>query len=85
MTPIRPANLPAGPAATPRSDAGRAAAQKAFFEMAMGRPAAAAPAAQAAASFTPAAAPQPAQVRPQSTQNAPSKVPRPGSLLDIRV
>jgi hypothetical protein len=61
-------------------DAARLAAQRAFFQAALGKaPAAAAPAAPTA--------PPPARVQrtPDPSAEAPAKVLRPGSLLDIRV
>ena len=92
MTPIRPNAFPVQPPATPGvgADAARQAAQKAFFDAAMGRtaPSAAGPAPQAArpAIFTPAASPpQRAEIRPDSAAEPPAKPLRPGSLLDIRV
>jgi hypothetical protein len=92
VTPIRPSAFP--PPSSPTTVAGQAAdvartaAQKAFFDAAMGRsgaPAApaAAPAPQASA-FTPAAFQRP-EIRPQAQAEAPAKILRPGSLLDIRV
>jgi hypothetical protein len=84
VTPILPNPLPVQPAANPAADAARQAAQKAFFAAAMGR--SGAPAApQAAAVFTPAAPIQRAEVRPDPAAEAPAKLLRPGSLLDIRV
>lgn len=86
--PIRPAIQPMPPVA-PRADAGRLAAQKAFFQAALAKPdAVAAPAAQAAP--TPVQAPsQPvAQTAARAAtppDDAPTKILRPGSLLDIRV
>lgn len=82
--PIQPAGAVAG-----NADTGRLAAQKAFFQAALG-------ASSPAAAQTPAAAPQavPAQPRPQQVNVAatgtlpeepPKKILRPGSLLDIRV
>ncbi|MBS0359736.1 MAG: hypothetical protein JSR98_00030 [Proteobacteria bacterium] len=91
MTPIRPNAFPTQPpqtAAAQGADAARAAAQRAFFDAAMGRAnAPAASAAPQAPAFTPtAAAAAPAQIRPaQTPAEAPSKILRPGSLLDIRV
>lgn len=96
MTPIRPSALPVQPPASavsgPGADAARAAAQKAFFDAAMGRTAApAAPAAPQAAApsrasfFAPAAPVQRAEIRPDPNAEPPSRVLRPGSLLDIRV
>lgn len=99
MTPIRPNAFPT-PAAQPQgagtpADAARAAAQRAFFDAAMGRSAAptpsAAPAARQAATgptavFTPATAPmQRVEIRPAPDAEPPAKLLRPGSLLDIRV
>ncbi len=94
MTPIRPDAFPthAQPqGAGAPADTARAAAQRAFFDAAMGR--SAAPAAQAApvaaaqnAVFTPSTAPvQRAEIRPAPNAEPPAKVLRPGSLLDIRV
>jgi hypothetical protein len=78
MDPLRPLSAPAPTPAAQGADAARLAAQKAFFEMAMGRaqaPAAAPPQAQTAA---------PQRV-PSPGQPAPDRPLRPGSLLDIRV
>jgi len=93
VTPIRPNAFAAPPPATPLggagADAARAAAQKAFFDAAMGRtaaPAAAQAAPQSAPGFAPAAAAGPrAEIRPDPAAEAPAKLLRPGSLLDIRV
>ena len=97
MTPIRPnaysVQPPANPAPNGAGDAARVAAQRAFFDAAMGRanaPAASAPSAAtpAAQAFAAARAPAPvqrAQILPDPTAPAPAKVLRPGSLLDIRV
>ena len=100
MNPIRPNIFPGQQApitpAAAGADAARAAAQKAFFDAAMGRanapsaapPPQAAPAAQAArpsffaALTTP---PQRPEIRPDPAAEAPTRVLRPGSLLDIRV
>lgn len=83
MNPIHP-NLPPGLPQTqaPKPAAPtRAAAQKAFFEIAMGK----APA--TAASAPAAAAPAPVQraIRTLPQGEAPARPLRPGSLLDIRV
>ncbi len=79
MTP--PSTLPGGE----RQDAGKAAAQRAFFEALGKAQGAAAPAAPTA----PAAPVQTAQVMRAAPAAAPSEQPqkmlRPGSLLDIRV
>ncbi len=94
MTPIRPNAYPVQPAANPAADAARTAAQRAFFDQALGRanaptqaPATQAPAAPA---FRPAPAPvsapvQRAQIIPDPAAAEPTRVLRPGSLLDIRV
>jgi hypothetical protein len=84
LTPIRPGTPPAQPASSAGADAARLAAQRAFFQQAMGRPAAA----QATAPTT-AQAPTPpvrtVELRPAANAEAPAKILRPGSLLDIRV
>jgi hypothetical protein len=81
VNPVRPSSLPAAPAQVQRpADAARLAAQKAFFEAALGKTAAA----PAAAPPLPAA--QAAlQRRPDAADEAPQKILRPGSRLDIRV
>ena len=91
MTPIRP-NLPppTPPAQGPRaSDAGRLAAQKAFFEIAAGRGPAPAPQAPATAAAEPAARldrpTAPAAAAAVQAGEPPPRPLRPGSLLDIRV
>jgi hypothetical protein len=89
VTPIRPNTFPVQPAPTSvagaAGNAARAAAQKAFFDAAMGR--AAAPAAPQAQAFTAPTAPvQRAELRPATAPaEPPAKLLRPGSLLDIRV
>jgi hypothetical protein len=90
VDPIRPNIFPAPSNANPGADAARLAAQKAFFAAAMGQapaPAAAqAPAASRAAFFAPAPAPiRRPEIRPDPSAEAPTKLLRPGSLLDIRV
>jgi len=84
LNPIRPANLPVTPAPTQGSgapDLARAAAQRAFFDAAMGRaPAAAPPHTAVAPTPTPSV-----ELRPSATTEAPNKILRPGSLLDIRI
>ena len=84
MTPIRPGMPSATPAPTAGADAARLAAQRAFFQQAMGRPAAAAPAATTPiqAAVTPV---RTVEIRPAANAEAPAKILRPGSLLDIRV
>lgn len=87
MSVIRP-NLPpaAAPAAAgPRLDEARLAAQRAFFAAALGQaPAAVAPAA-ALATPPPTSAATPVQKPLDPSAEPPSRVLRPGSLLDIRV
>jgi hypothetical protein len=65
----------------------RSAAQRAFFQTALGG--AAKPAAPAATAAPPASTPtvfaQPVQRIPDPKAEAPTRVLRPGSLLDIRV
>lgn len=93
MNPIRPNLAPAVQpppqlGAAPKSaDAARLAAQKAFFDIALGKaaPTTAAAPVQAAAPSAPARASTPAQRAPQVAAEAPARPPRPGSLLDIRV
>lgn len=82
MTPIRPGQPPASPASTTGADAARLAAQRAFFQQAMGRPAAAAIPAPIQAAATPVRS---VELRPAANGEPPTKVLRPGSLLDIRV
>jgi hypothetical protein len=80
VSPIRPAHLtPASPIARP-IDPARLAAQKAFFEAALGK----APVATAAPAV-PAPAAAPVQRVPEPDAPKPQKPLRPGSLLDIRV
>ena len=81
MTPIRPSALPPQlqPGAAPAQDAARLAAQRAFFAAALGQAQpAAAPGAPATGDSAPGAQ---ATAAPAETQ----KIPRPGSLLDIRI
>ena len=86
MTPIRPTAAPPLPQTGPSQDAGKLAAQKAFFAMVSGQ-AQAAPAAAPSIAAQPVAAAVPAPVNRIATApaEAPAKVLRPGSLLDIRV
>ena len=85
MTPVRPSPFPAAAplAQTSQADAARVAAQKAFFEMAMGR--APAPAATSTAPAPDAGTSARVQRLPDPAAPAPARVLRPGSLLDIRV
>ena len=87
MNPIRPNPSPnLQPTAPARpADAARAAAQRAFFEIAMGKAPAAAAAAPVSAAQPVAAAPPRRVASPLPQGEAPSRPLRPGSLLDIRV
>lgn len=85
MTTIRPNLLPQTPQRAPNEDSARLAAQRAFFSAAMGQTQASA-ASRATAAAPPVA--QPAQVNridAAASSEAPQKILRPGSLLDIRV
>lgn len=84
MNPIRPTltpNIQPQAAAKP-VDAARAAAQKAFFEIALGKTP---PAAAAAPVQSGAAAAVQRMTRAQPPADPPAQPLRPGSLLDIRV
>lgn len=94
MTPIRPNAFPVQSSPTSvagqAADAARQAAQRAFFDAAMGRAGApAAPSAPVAVAkaFTPIVQriDVAAQASAQASGEAPAKLLRPGSLLDIRV
>jgi hypothetical protein len=87
VNPIRPSlasSVQPNTAARP-ADAARSAAQKAFFEIALGKTPAAAAAAPVQASVPAAAAP--VQRTPQAVRQGetPARPLRPGSLVDIRV
>jgi hypothetical protein len=82
VNPIRPSVLPPTPQGSSPQDSAKLAAQRAFFAAAMGQAQAQAPAAtiqptSPAATTAARAAPAPAE--------APQKILRPGSLIDIRV
>jgi hypothetical protein len=83
VTAVRPPIFPpsrTAPSAPQRADAGKLAAQKAFFEAALGKaPAAPAP------NATPPVSPQVQASAPPAPGEAPAKILRPGSLLDIRI
>jgi hypothetical protein len=82
-TPIRP-GFQAPPQATQRPDAARNNAQRAFFQAAMGN--AAAPTATQAQFTAPTPQAQPTQRMPGPLPaEPPTRILRPGSLLDIKV
>jgi hypothetical protein len=81
--PIFPPSRPAQPAPR-RADAAKLAAQKAFFEAALGKTAAP-PAAPVAASASAPAAGRTSPTAPTAAPETPAKLLRPGSLLDIRI
>jgi hypothetical protein len=80
VTTIRPNILPQTPQARPPEDSARQAAARAFFSAAMGQTEA--PRAAVAPTISATTAPQ---ARAAAAQDAPLKIPRPGSLIDIRV
>jgi hypothetical protein len=83
---IRPPSLPIAPTAP--GGAGRTAAQRAFFDAAMGRAGDAPVAAPAPVARQVQAQPSPqraAQLTPDPAAEPPKKILRPGSLLDIRI
>jgi hypothetical protein len=84
VTTIRSGMPPVQPASTTGADAARLAAQRAYFQQAMGRPAAAAAPAPTAVQ-TPSPPVRTVELRPAANAEPPTKVLRPGSLLDIRV
>jgi hypothetical protein len=86
VTAVRPPIFPPSQAAQPaRTDAGRLAAQKAFFDLALGKAAAPAQMAAAPAPSPTPAVPAAAPRIPEAGLEKPQKILRPGSLLDIRV
>jgi len=86
VNPIRPSPTPVSQAhVTPKaSDAARVAAQRAFFEIALGKASAAVPP-QASAQAAPPRAAAPLDRTEKTPAEAPSRPLRPGSILDIRV
>lgn len=86
MNPIRPNMLPPSTlSGGERQDAGKLAAQRAFFQAALSQAqGAAGPARTTAAAPTAAAVQRTLQAAPPSDE-PPQKILRPGSLLDIRV
>jgi hypothetical protein len=91
VTPIRPATSAAIPTAGPSpAESARLAAQRAFFQVALGNAAPAAQTASPAKAATPASIPASAPARTPDLRatpptEAPGKILRPGSLLDIRI
>jgi hypothetical protein len=87
VTAVRPSIFPTQPApvAPGRADQAKSAAQKAFFDMAMGKAAAPATAPAAAAMAAPPATPAASPRIPDAAAEKPQKILRPGSLLDIRI
>jgi hypothetical protein len=86
VTAVRPPIFPPSQAAQPtRPETGRLAAQKAFFDLALGKSAAPAQAPVAAAPNPARTVPAAAQRVPDAGLEKPEKILRPGSLLDIRV
>jgi hypothetical protein len=86
VTTIRPNVYPQQtPLGGQRDDAGKLAAQRAFFEAAMARASGTAAPSPPVAPAEPAAPPRTAQVAPSAHTEAPQRIARPGSLLDIRV
>ena len=86
VTPIRPGMPPVQPAPSPGGDAARQAAQRAFFELAMGRAQRAGCRPRRAGSSAVAqSGSRIAEIRPAARAEAPARPLRPGSLLDIRV
>lgn len=87
--PIRPhswPNLPAAPARTGGPADARSAAQRAFFEQALGRSTAPAAATQKAAAASPLAIrPRGPDLRIELPDAPPAKILRPGSIIDIKV
>jgi hypothetical protein len=84
MTAIRPQPFPPtqAPAGPSRADQAKLAAQRAFFDAALGKAAGPAP---TLATVTPTAqAVSPPRI-PDAAAEKPQKILRPGSLLDIRV
>lgn len=87
MTSVRPPIFPPSQAAQPgrpNADPARLAAQKAFFDLAMGKTAAPRAAAPTSPSAAPATAASATRL-PHPDSEKPQKILRPGSLLDIRV
>ena len=86
MTVVRPPIFPPSQAAQPaRPEAGRVAAQKAFFDLALGKAAQPTQTAAVTAATPAATAPVSTMRIPDVGAEKPERILRPGSLLDIRV
>jgi len=86
LTTIRPPVFPQqAPLAGQRDDAGRLAAQRAFFQAVTGQAQTQAPTASAAPATAPEAPQSVNRVAQANPAEAPQKILRPGSILDIRV
>lgn len=86
MTPVRPPFTPPTPQPQggARADAPRANAQRAFFQAAMGQAQAPARPAAPPTEAAPSAAPTTQRI-PDPRAEPPTRILRPGSLLDIKV
>jgi len=91
LPPLRPGSTPPVPARTTPAGGARAAAQRAFFDAALNK-AGAIPATAATVRPTQASAVQPSVTRlraetvtPHPQDDPPTRILRPGSLLDIKV
>jgi len=85
--PIRPMTWPPAPIAPARADP-KAAAQRAFFEQALGRATSPAPQTQVVAQTVatpPAVRVRPVDLKIDIPDAPPAKIPRPGSIIDIKV
>lgn len=84
VQPPRPGATPQLPARTTPAGGARSAAQRAFFDAALAKTTA--PAAPTATAQTQAAQPSVTRLRAETVQaEPPSRILRPGSLLDIKV
>lgn len=85
MTTIRPSGPPPAPQGVQGQDATKLAAARAFFAAAMGQATVPATAAASGAATAPASAPIAKTSAPEPASGGPARIPRPGSLIDIRV
>lgn len=84
MNPVRPSVWPAVQTAANGAGGAKSAAQRAFFDAALGK-ATGAPAAPAQVQAAPVPAPPVQRIPVSQPTEPPTKILRPGSLLDIRV